>query len=286
MAKRGLNIHKRKDGRWEGRYKKCRNSKGAIIYGYVYGKTYTEVKEKLFTASIYGENKPDDCSQKHSFYFRDVLNLWMEHNNIKHKGATIAKYQFMIDKHILPELGDVLLSQINATMINKYLAEKLENGRLDNKGGLSVSYVRTISIVINSVIQFAVNEDLCQEFKSRINKPSINKSELQILNLEDQKKLELFASKSIDTTCIGVMLSLNAGMRLGEVCALTWDDVDLKNKIIYVRHTVSRVNSQPESQHKTHLIIDEPKTKSSARDIPISSALYPVLIKAKSNSKK
>lgn len=285
MSKRGLNIHKRKDGRWEGRYKKRRDSKGAIIYGYVYGKTYTETKEKLFAASIYCEPEPEDCSQMNSIYFRDVLNLWMEHNNIRHKGATVAKYQFIIDKHISPELGDVLLSRLNATMINKYLAEKSENGRLDNKGGLSVSYVRTISIVINSVIQFAVSENLCQEFKSRINKPSINKSELPILSLEDQQKLELFASKCVDTTSIGVMLSLNTGMRLGEVCALSWDDVDLKNKVIHVRHTISRINSQPGSQHKTHLIIDKPKTKSSTRDIPISSVLYPVLVKAKSASK-
>ncbi len=284
MSKRGLNIHKRKDGRWEGRYKKGTSNNGKILYGYVYGKSYSEVKEKLLTASANHSLETPSFSPTTNIKFRDVLNLWMEQNKVKHKGATIAKYQFIIDKHISPDIGDVFISQLTSIMINKYLVQKLESGRLDNKGGLAVSYVRTISIIINSAIQFAVNENLCSTFKSKINKPAIDKTELQILSLDAQQRLERYASRCIDIASIGVLISLNTGMRLGEVCALTWNDIDLKNKIIHVRHTVARVNSQPGSKHKTHLIIDKPKTKSSARDIPISSVLYPTLVRAKSVS--
>lgn len=85
-----------------------------------------------------------------------------------------------------------------------------------------------------------------------------------------------------DETKVGVLLSLYAGLRIGEVCALTWGDIDLDERIIHIRHTVSRVNKNIENGAKsTTLIIDRPKTKSSFRDIPLCSKLIPVLAELK-----
>ena len=135
MSKRGDNIHKRKDGRWEGRFKKGRKPDGTIIYGSLYGKTYKEVKTKL--SDLPKIEQKIQLPQNQERTFGEVLSLWMEHNRIRLKGGTVNKYQNLIDTHIMPELGRVKLSALDSTMINTFLTQKMTSGRLDNKGGLS-----------------------------------------------------------------------------------------------------------------------------------------------------
>ena len=276
MPKRGENIHKRKDGRWEGRYKKGVDSTGKTKYGSVYGKTYKEVKAKL--TNILQSSMQEPTPNK-EYSFKEVLLLWMKINCMKYKGATETKYQYLIDMHILPDLGHIKISQLTALTINSFLNQKLQSGRLDKSGGLSPSYVRSMMLIINSALQFAVNEQMCLPLHTPICKPSVEKKELQILSLRDQKKLEAQLCCDMDTTKLGILLSLHTGMRIGEVCALTWEDIDFSEHIIHVRSTVARV--------KNGLIIDRPKTKSSLRDIPITSVLLPLLLamKQRSNSR-
>lgn len=277
MSKRGENIRKRKDGRWEGRYEKGRNFKGAIIYGSVYGKTYREAKEKLALAAK-GTEVTVMVPKNRELYFREVLLLWMEHNRIHYKGATVKKHQDLIDTHILPALGDMKVTKITATILNSFAEKKMKNGRLDGKGGLSASYVRNILLIISGAMKYAADEHMCLPLKSSIYKPSIPKKDLPILSQAEQKKLENYLLLGIDKTRIGVLLSLYTGLRIGEVCALAWEDIDFENNIIHVRHTVARVKcADPLSSAKSVLIIDAPKTESSARDIPIASILQPAL---------
>lgn len=276
MSKRGENIHKRKDGRWEARYKKGRNPNGSIIYGSIYGKTYREAKDKLMSINTTPEkiNVPTN----HERYFKEVLCLWMENNRIRHKGATINKYQYLIDRHILPDLGSLKLSQITATVINSFLTNKIENGKLNKSGGLSASYVRSIMLIINAALKFAVDEQMCQPLKSPIYKPTSSKNEIAILAIDEQKKLETLLFSEVTPTQLGILISLHTGLRIGEICALSWGDIDIENRIIHVRHTVARIKSSDLSDGcSSKLIIDTPKTKASNRDIPISSVLLPIL---------
>ena len=281
MSRKGEYIRKRKDGRWEGRYKKGINSSGKIIYGSVYGKSYKETKEKLFTILFHNDTnvilKRKECT------FGVILERWLSNNRIRYKGATENKYRYLIDTHIMPELGSIKISELTSTRINSYLQQKMEYGRLDGKGGLSASYIRTITLVIKSALAFACNEELCNPLKTPILNPSIPKNEITILNIEQQKKLESFLTQNIDGTKIGILISLHTGLRCGEVCALSWDDIDLVNQIIHVRHTISRVRKS-NTGTATILVIDSPKTESSMRDIPISSMLLPFLIKMKEKS--
>lgn len=283
MSRKGENIHKRKDGRWEGRYKKGRNADGAIIYGSVYGKTYREVREKLSLAVSNNEDVAIPRGKEREF--REILDLWISNNRIKYKGATESKYQYLIDKHIVPELGNVKLSMLTAPKINAFLMKKMECGRLDQKGGLSPAYVRNIMLIISSAIKFASDEGMCPPLKTAIYKPVIPKEELQILEFEQQKKLELFLTRDMNPTKIGVLISIYTGLRIGEICALSWENIDLKTNIIHVRHTVARVKDNTSKCGATKLIIDSPKTKASTRDIPIPSCLLPVLHEMKENAK-
>lgn len=276
MPKRGANIHKRKDGRWEARYKKGRTPEGKLIYGSVYGHSYKEAKEKLLYAL--SQYKNERLTKTHEHTFKKILLMWLENNRIRCKGSTCSKYQYMIERHIIPQLGNVKMSALNATTVNTFLMSKLTCGRLDKRGGLAPSYVRSLMLIINGAIKFAVSEELCAPMKTQISRPTAQKHELPILSRDAQRRLEsrLFAEPS--PTSIGILLSLHTGIRIGEVCALTWNDVDLGNRIIHIRHTISRIKNPNDSgTAKSILIVDTPKTKASTRDIPISSALYPVL---------
>ena len=276
MSKRGENIHKRKDGRWEARYRKGRNSAGNIIYGSVYGKTYREAKEKLMAISATPEDTIKPINQEHNF--KEILCLWMENNRIRHKGATIKKYQYLIDRHILPDLGNLKLSQITSTVINSFLTRKMENGKLDKSGGLSASYVRSIMLIINAALKFAADEEMCQPLKSPVYKPVSQNNEITVLQIDEQKRLETHLISEIAPTQLGILISLHTGLRIGEICALAWEDVDIENRIIHVRHTVARIKSTDFLEgNSSKLIIDAPKTKASNRDIPIPSVLLPIL---------
>ena len=277
MSKRGDNIRKRKDGRWEGRYKKGRTADGKILYSSVYGKTYREVKEKMSEMSKDPSKKALPKGRGKSF--GEVLNLWMANNRLRLKGGTINKYQNLIDTHIMPELGLIKVTELDSTAINCFLDQKLSKGKLDGTGGLAPSYVRSIMLVINAALKYAVSEQFCLPLKTPICKPSIPKEELTVLSLEVQKKLEKALLEDFNFTCAGILISLHTGLRIGEICALTWDDVDLHAGIIHVRHTIARVkNEDASSGNSTRLILDTPKTKASTRDVPISTLLLPIIL--------
>lgn len=125
--------------------------------------------------------------------FDKALSLWTQYNRIRRKGGTSLKYQFMIDRHLSPELGDIPLSQFHAPMINAYLLEKLEHGRLDGGGGLAPSYVRTMSMIIRSALQLAAEENLCPPLRSRICPPLLQRRELPVFSWEEQQLLERYA---------------------------------------------------------------------------------------------
>lgn len=284
MSKKGENIHKRKDGRWEGRYKKGRDIDGRIIYGSVYGKTYREVKDKII--STIAADEPVSLKKGKDRNFCEVLNMWMENNRIRYKGATENKYQYLIDTHIMPELGNVKLSQLTAPRVNAFLQQKMESGRINDYGGLSPSYVRSIMLIINAALRFASDEQMCIPLKTPIYKPPVGKNEIPILNLEQQKKLEEYLISNLDFTNIGILVSLYTGLRIGEICALSWEDIDFNNHIIHVRHTIARViNHSSQDNSFSKLILDTPKTTASLRDIPISSKLLPLLKQMKDRAK-
>lgn len=273
MSRRGDNIHKRKDGRWEGRYKSGYKNDGSTKYSSVYAKTYNECKLKL--ESLKAE-KSQSIPRTKDLLFSDVIDFWLESNQIRLKGATQAKYRNITEAHIIPSLGGLKLSQINSFVVNSFLDKKIRSGGIISGKELSPSYVKTMAIIIESVIKFACSEGWCLPMKTPINKPVIPKSAPRVLNKYEEEKLLNALRHEQNCTATGTLIALNTGMRIGEVCALRWSDIDLENRLIHVRHTVSRVYDCC-SERKTKLIIDSPKTQSSKRDLPMTETLVNVL---------
>lgn len=282
MPRKGENIRKRKDGRWEGRYRNGFTPDGTYRYSSVYGKSYLEVKNKLLFIK-----HETACFRNNPFIEKrlcEVLALWLAANQIKVKRSTASKYSYMIERHINPELGAKKLSNISASLINRFLFDKLQHGRLDGNGGLSASYVKTIAIIISSALEFAAAEGFCQPFRGEIIKPATTQKDIQILSVSAQQLFEQKALETIDETKTGIYIALYTGIRIGELCALSWEDIDLDARIIHIRNTVSRIRLDPTRSSSTRLIIDTPKTKAAVRDIPISQVLLPILEYMKSHA--
>ena len=274
MGRKGENIHKRKDGRWEARLIKYKID-GTSAYHSIYGKTYTEVKEKK---RIYLEEKnTKESIPKYNKTFGDVLIEWFNNRFFNQKESTKLKYKNIIDIHIIPQLGNINIASIDDIIINSFLQEKKKHGRKNGDMPLSNSYIKSMSIIISSVINYAVEKEYRLPLKAKIIKPIVEKPDIQVLSNDEQKALEDALQYDTSKTALGIIIALNTGLRIGEVCALSWDDIDLNSKIIKIRKTVTRIASSTNSESKTELVIGTPKTVTSARDIPITSKLYPIL---------
>ena len=272
MPRRGENIRKRKDGRWEGRYISTYIDSKAK-YSYVYGKTYAEVKEKLLVKKLYPEVKPSKI-----ITFKEVLILWLKTTSLKHKDQTYHKYQTLIENHIVPHLGNERIENISVSTINKFIAFKHSGGKLNGSGGLSASYIQTICYIINAGLAFAAENGFCDSLKSDIVRPPVKKKKIEVLSVAEQEILENYIFPQKDYRLLGILLSLCLGLRLGEVCGLKWSDFDFENNCVYIQRSIERIPDNDSGVNKTQLIVTEPKTAASFRILPIPSRLRSILL--------
>ena len=154
MSKKGENIYKRKDGRWEGRYIRLYNENGKAKYGYVYGKSYGDVKQRLLEKKAFLSNPTEALSRCSSLY-SDVLDAWLQSTRINIKESTYARYSHLIETHIRPQLGKYPLSKISTQLIEGFIETQLNSGRLDKTGGLSAKTVTDILTIVKSTMEYA-----------------------------------------------------------------------------------------------------------------------------------
>lgn len=275
MPKKGENIYKRKDGRWEGRYQKKRNEQGKWVYGSVYGKKYGEVKQEL--ERIKGSNNftvPSSSLFKGSV--EDWLTYWLEHLIVRYiKQSTYASYQTKLQKHILPYIGKKKLVQLTKKDITDLMLLLLEKE-------LSATTVHNVLTIFKSAMKKAYDEKIISENPCEgISLPSIRKKEIAVLSIEQQQALVQEALQ--DQYCSPVIIALYTGLRIGEISGLTWADINLESRVIQVVRTVQRVSVSGNST-KTKIIFDLPKSKSSVRKIPIADNLFTYLSRKKEDA--
>ena len=277
MPRRGENIRKRKDGRWEGRYR-ADDEVQKNKYISVYGKTYAEVKDKLLFQKA--NRKPHILSKRS---FEDILLLWLNTNSLKHTEQTYCKYKMLIDNHIVPALGSKRIDQIDIATINHVVAKKYTSGKLDGTGGLSASYIQTICYIINAALTFAVKNGYCDSFKGDIIRPSAPKHNVETLSRTEQDTLEKYLVSQTDYQMLGILLSLYLGLRLGETCGLKWEDFDFCTNSVSIRRSIERIPNTTGTGPKTQLLVTKPKTASSIRVLPIPARIRGVLFNMKSS---
>ena len=226
---------------------------------------------------VRSRQKPPKVPEFASVTFQTAAALWHRTNVARYKGATAVKYENLLRNHILPELGDRHLEEVNTLLLADFMNDKLRCGRLDHSGGLSPSYVRSIMLLVLDIMEFAAAEGLCPPMKTTLQTPAADRREVVILEADPLRRLETYLLDKPDITGAGILISLHTGLRISEVCALRWADIDFRKAVLHVRSTVARVKGS-DGGAATRLIIDTPKTKSSLRDIPLSRQLMAVLL--------
>lgn len=265
MSKKGENIYKRKDNRWEARYIIKYNSDGTPKYGYCYGKTYREAKQKATQAktSVLAGNPSPTASRRRRFGF--YCDEWLKLNRNRVKESTYVKYCGILGKHIKPHLGAYLVQALNSAVIEEFSHELLYGEELSPKT------VKDILTMLHSVIQYALKQFPEALPMIEIVYPKVPKSEMRVLSREEQAKFVQYLLEDTDECKFGVLLSLLTGMRIGEVCALRWEDISLSEQTIKIKSTMQRLrNFDDRCSGKTKVVISEPKSDMSVRVIPLT----------------
>lgn len=284
MPRKGENIYKRKDGRWEGRYICFYDAKNKAKYAYVYGKTYGEVKKKLTNER--SNPKKESIVTRSSLTYDELLDSWLHSSQLNTKESTHARYVHLINTHIKPQLGKYQLSMLSTEIIENFIEFQLTDGRLDNTGGLAPKTVTDILTIVKSTIEYARYKGL--PVICNLNKLTIKKKEkeMRVLTQAEQDALIGVLIDDMDLYKFGVFLSLYTGIRVGELCALQWEDFNLAQTTLKIRKTMQRIqDTENRAFSKTKIVITEPKSQCSVREIPLPSFVVDIARKFVSNPK-
>lgn len=200
--------------------------------------------------------------------FGEICGLWLDAKRPIVKHSTLCAYRLSLQTHLLPHFGQS--ASIAESDVQQFVLRKCSSG-------LSPKTVRDMVAVLRSVVKFASKRKLLEagEWDIEYPAPHTGGGRPRVLFWGDHRKLVRHLHERPTAQNVGILLALCTGMRIGEVCALRWDDVDLSQKTITVRHTVGRVyNCELKA---TERVRSSPKTKSSCRELPICRQLHEAL---------
>ena len=274
MPKKGENIYKRKDGRWEGRYIKSRTYTGKIIYGYVYAKTYREAKIKLKEKSL-------PCSsqviKKDVNLFSELAAEWFESIKLHTKLSTQNKYYNLLKNYILPEYGSKTFDTITHEFIEEHCKFLLESGGKYGTG-LSPKTVSDTLSIIRNITKFANKKGICISYDANSVQIKQNAKSMRVLNKTEQTQLCEYILENPEPCNIGILVCLFTGLRVGEICALRWEDISFSDQSIYIHHTLQRIQTPQEQEAKTKVVVTTPKSTCSIRKIPLPDEISKILV--------
>ena len=199
------------------------------------------------------------------------------------KESSYASFNSITKKHLQPKFGMKTLKKIKQKDVQETVTYWLEKGNLRTGKGLSLKTVKDFLIVFNLIMKEAENKNYIKSANKL--KPVLPKDTkvrvLDILTESEQSKLIQAVYLNLDYKSLGILLSLFTGMRIGELCALKWADINFENRTILITKTTQRIYLEEENKHFTKIILTTPKSQSSVRTIPLASMLIPVLNKLK-----
>lgn len=280
MPRKGENIYKRKDGRWEGRYIKGRTPEGKAQYGYLYAYNYYDLKQKLRKClqELKEQTEINKVSVSNRITFKMISETWLNTTKPQVKESTYVKYVNLLNTYIFPYFGDQCIEDINYEYIEYFSTEMLTQGG-KNSNGLSAKTVNDCLVLIRTILAYAANHGYnpqCSGKGISIRQPA---KELSVLSMNDQKLLFNYLYSNLDNINLGILLSLLTGLRIGEICALKWEDISIPEKTVYVHSTMQRIQivEPMEAKTKTKISITAPKSSCSIRKIPLSDEIITIM---------
>ena len=206
--------------------------------------------------------------------FQELAQQWCEMKQPIVKYSTMCAYRLALRTHLLPRFGQ--MTQIEEADVQGFILDKV-------KEGLAKKTVRDIIAILRAIVKYGARQKLFEREDWVLDYPTaVEDTKLPILSLAHQRKLMTYLTQQPDIRNIGILLGLCTGMRIGEICALMWKDVDLLHRMLRVRQTVGRIYNC--DLRATERVFSTPKTKHSFREIPISKLLFDALSCVKKQS--
>ena len=200
---------------------------------------------------------------------REIAAAWKEYKRPYVKQSTMAAYVLILENHVLPYFGDG--DSLHEQEVQAFVLQKLERG-------LSVKTVKDILIVLKMVMKFGVKNEWMTYYEWDIKYPTTSTSkELEVLSVANHRKILNYIQSHFTFTGLGIYISLSTGLRIGEICALKWSDINVADGTITVSRTIERIYIIEGEKKHTELIINTPKTKNSCRKIPMSKELLAMI---------
>lgn len=198
-----------------------------------------------------------------------IISLWKEDKKQYVKKSSLSAYQLLIDNHLLPIFGNKY--DVTETEVQDFVFAKLDEG-------LSQKTIKDILIVLKMILKFGMKNKLIDYHQFDIKFPTEREnSRIEVLSKVNQKKIMNYVQEHFTFKNLGIYICLSAGIRIGEICALTWEDINTETGVIHINKTIQRIYIIENSDRHTELILDSPKTKNSIRDIPMSRDLLKML---------
>ncbi len=215
--------------------------------------------------------------------YKTWLLDWLE-NYVKPsaKIRTYERYAQICALHIIPSLGNYKLAEISVIDLQKFITALLTNGNHKTGKSLSANFVNTVISVLQNSLKTAHLIGLTPEYvANKIKRPKTVEKQVDCFTVGEQKKIEQYVLHSPKDKLFGVVLCLYTGLRIGELLALTWKDIDFGKGLLFVSKTCHDGNDGC-----NHIrIIDSPKTVHSRRVIPLPKQILPLLKNLKKRSK-
>lgn len=270
MPRIGQNIYKRSDGRWEGRLK-IGNRSGRTLYKSVYAKSCSDVKRKLDEVKL--DSKSAEKNEiNNQILFEDVVKNWLRNRSDELKPSTINRYEYLLEKYVYRFFAGKFLSEITTKDAEEMVsALSSEGGKTNN--GLSSSTIQSIVSLLGSLGKYAVKCGYSENFRTDSFSLKHQRKDIRVFSEREERILIEELKRSPNLTSLGIMICLFTGIRVGELCALKWDKIDLREKTMKIDATMQRIRSKDSDKSKTKVIFGPPKSESSNRVIPLPDFL-------------
>lgn len=273
MPKVGKNIYKRKDGRWEGRFV-CERVNGKAKYRSVYASSYKEVKDKLDEAKQYNSNMR--FSSPKLVRINDLANCWIRDYSLNLKESSVIKYQNIISNYILPYFNKVYISSITNEQLLEFVNYLRTKGGKKNSG-LAPATVSEVITTMNALRMYAIKKGYLINYTTECVCIKREASSIRVFSLYEETQLITYLKNIHAPSALGILICFYTGIRVGELCALTWNDINLIEKTMKIGRTMQRLRVNGKD-HKTEIRILEPKTTNSTRIIPLPDDLVESMV--------
>ena len=200
---------------------------------------------------------------------REIAAAWKEYKRPYVKQSTMAAYVLILENHILPTFGED--NSLPEQSVQAFVLHKIESG-------LSTKSVKDILIVLKMVMKFGVKKEWMTYYEWDIKYPPSSENKvLDDLSVTNHRKILNHIQSHFTFMGLGIYISLSTGLRIGEVCALKWSDINVTDGILTVNRTIERIYIIEGEKKHTELVINTPKTKNSCREIPMNKELLGML---------